>query len=223
MIIKPKVGMWLGMFRHMGLSSADKIVSGVGPTYLLLEDCEGGKGTWTNDVGTPNYAYQPALVGTYSFGFGIAANACAWKDFSAPADPIYGFAKVKFPVLVDPSNPIVTMQAALNGDGYFAVGITISGTVFTVKCGTVEAKTEITPNTTDTFSLWWECNHAAQTASVWIAVNSETKPGSPAATASSGNSGDVAAGIYITGSNATQQVVIDKLRIDDIAIGSDPT
>lgn len=110
MIIKPKVGMWLGMFRGMGGSASP---SG-GVEYLINQNFEGtgydNGETWTTDYGTPNPDYTTTVLrgsqslylseaGIYSPSFTSSGTIYGHFLFRKSANP--GTAQI---IIADPNN-----------------------------------------------------------------------------------------------------------------------
>lgn len=89
MIIKPKGGMFRGMFRHMGLSSADKVVSAGGFTVDLWETFEFDTLTVANLDANDNCATGTWAITDASskLDMNAVAEYATISNFNSTADP----------------------------------------------------------------------------------------------------------------------------------------
>lgn len=205
-----------GMFRN--LAEEDE-----GPSYLVSEDCE-GTGTpsgWT-DGGGINWGYTAApLIGSKSLfidaqNFGSFANYTE-KTFAAQ-DSVYLYCPIRrettpsndgWFILFKSGASIIVQLAITSGDA-FKISINGSGTSLT---GT----TEFLPVTT--YHLWV---HVPSDDVVGVFLSSTaTKPGSPTFVTNFGPGASAIDTINFM-ANRGSDVIVDKIRVSAIEIGSDP-
>lgn len=205
------------------------------PTYLASEDFENATGydlTWT-EAGTgtldEDYTTAPApLVGSQSFRTVLSAQTgTSTHTWAAGAQStVYGYCIVHRVSNAGSENII-----GFRSSGSLRMGIVFTGAgAVRVTHGTANDTTTTTYATGTTVHIWFRYTQgsgADGVAELWTSTNG-TKP------ASSGDStyANVTTGTSTTTVNqivigpttsSSQEMIFDKIRVDDVSIGSDPT
>lgn len=205
-------------FRSL-LAEPDPVAAGgAGPTYLLEQDME-GLGTpsgWT-DVGTVDWDYLVApIVGTQSWqaGTGTGNNSTS-PSFTAPS-VCYAF----FALTVGAGSGNIPIFLLRNGTTTIASFDYRSTSVFRISHGSANSATF--SGGAGTYYVWLDYTAGTGLDGVmncYIAAT-QTKPGSPSATLTTGTGTLGADNIRIQGH--ANSSIIDKIRVDDVDIGSTP-
>lgn len=101
-----------------------KPVSGLPTPDLLTEDCESGQNGWTTQSGSPNYAYTPAIVGSFSFGLLSAAESS--KAFTSQTEA-FVFFEIKTALNVSQATIFELFTTGISGNSQYKVRLNGSG------------------------------------------------------------------------------------------------
>lgn len=227
MIIKPKCGMFKGMFKGMGLCAADKVVS-AGPSYLLSEGFEGAgyeNAGWVESAGgTKNEDYATeALEGSQSLYITTdSGRVYSYHNFTA-TDPVYVYFMWQFDSgtalgnqmimsLTDTSDTNCLRIMVNDSEVYIYHGTTGSSVAFSWVKGT-------------TYHIWADYakgTGANGVGNVFISANT-TKPAANI-TITEGNGTATASRIYLEyeAVYSDEVFLFDKIRVNSSDIGSAP-
>lgn len=193
------------------------------PTYLLQENCD-GTGTpsgWT-DVNTPDWDYttSPApLEGTQSLFLAVTGNKQTYKDFTSNAD-VWLYLMFNITSFSSGSS-FIRLRNSTTDVALFRAH---SSTAFRLTHGTVNSSVGGSYSVGTTYHLW--LHYVKSTASNGVldafVSTTATKPGAATLSISNGDATANADRLFLI-SGAAADHVIDKIRVDDVEIGSSPT
>lgn len=199
---------------------------GAAPTYLINQNFEGtgydnNSETWTeNAAPDEDYATAPApLIGSQSW-MSAAVGGEAYSNFAAN-DNVYAYAVFNISTLqnaidifqIRNSSDLGLTKLRINADGSVRMVHHASGP--TSSAGVISAGT--------TFHVWMDYHKgtgADSTAELFVSATS-TKPGSATLSVTGEGNTTQASRIAIMGWSGGNHIV-DKVRVDDVAIGSAP-
>ena len=205
--------------------------------YLLSENFNGTgyENTWTEDIATDgtvdeDYATSPApLEGTHSLYLseGTGGDVYSYHDFGTAYSEIYAY--FMFVVATDWPNTTTRWGASFRsstGTSLGAATFNISGTAvtFTARIGATSGTATVASfNEGDTVHVWLEYSNTNDSCNVYFSADG-VKP------AAGGNyHSGVSAGIstdaqrfYLTSDYPSEALMYDKIRVDTVAIGSNP-
>jgi len=212
--------------RRRAMLKQKQEAGGAAPTYIIEENCDGtGTPSGWNDFGTMNWDYttSPApLEGTQSLRVnGGGSQAGSYKTFSG-LDTAYGYF-IFHPVAM--SNFEYLLRVQTTGFGNCLQVRRGSGT-WSIIHGTVESNAS-TMSDGNTYHVWWDYTKgtgADGVANLYISATT-TKPGSPTVTITNGDGTSQAQQIVLgeAGGAPTSNLIYDKIRVDDVTIGSNPS
>jgi len=196
-----------------------------GPTYLVKQGFEGtgydNSETWTENA-SPNedYATAPApLVGSQSWQT-AAIGGEAYRNYTAN-DEVWAYGICNIQTLAN--NRIIFAIRNSSDSGLVNIKCNADGSMSMVNFATtVNTSAGLISNGT-TFHIWVHYikgTGANSTGELYVSAN-DTKPGSPQATTSVAGSTTQASRVAVMGWN-DGNFIWDKVRVDDVTIGSAP-
>jgi len=215
-------------------------------TYLLSESFDGSTAcysgqtpgtcdnTWTvSGDGTIDFAYT-GLEGTYGLFLSKGTTeTLAYASF-ASSNIVYGYCMFRPVGLGNTATKFIFGVHSATGTSLGSAVINSNGTTATLyaRYGTEQVNpTVATMSEGTTYHLWLEFNNVADCVKVWFSTTG-TKPadgGDNYSQAGAGCGGTAtgstaAARVYLNSVGATEHdLVFDKVRVDDVAIGNNPS
>lgn len=205
------------------------VTAGGGATYLVKQDFEGtgydNGETWTESgAGTVDEDWTDPLIGTQSLRLATVSQSATNQSptFTAQAE-CYGY------FVVHGATVEALNRIWFTGRAGTTVSLEIrreSSGVFRLRHGTTSTNATTGIVADITYHVWWHYNDDSGpddgTARLWISTT-DTKPGSPEAVITTGTAtGDIDNVVLGAQNTGTEEIIFDKVRVDNVDIGSSP-